>query len=142
MKRKGIIFGSFDVWHAGYALMVEDAKKYCDYLIVGLQTDNPTKNIITPLHERFLILKSIKHIDEVAIYTTEEELANLLDFYKPNCRLLGSDYEDRDKFNNISARFKSGEIIFLNRDHGYSTTKFKERIVNESAQYSKQINYG
>lgn len=128
--KKGILFGSFDVWHAGYALMVEDSKKYCDYLIVGLQCDNPIKKISTPLHERFLILKSIKQIDEIAVYNTDQEINNLLKFYRPDYRFLGDDYAmNTDK---IVGYELSGEIIYFNRDHGYSTTKFKERIINDN----------
>lgn len=136
--KKGILFGTFDVWHAGYAMMVEDAKRHCDYLIVGLQTHQSsnskikkyTRNVSSPIHERFLVLKSIRHIDEIAIYTTEPELENLLDFYKPDCRFLGDDYRDVSK-SQITGYSKSGEIIFIKRDHGISATKFKERIADD-----------
>jgi glycerol-3-phosphate cytidylyltransferase len=136
--KKGILFGTFDVWHAGYAMMVEEAKRHCDYLIVGLQTEHSreskmkkyTRNVSSPVNERFLVLKSIHHIDEVAIYTTEDELENLLDFYKPDCRFLGDDYKDVAK-SQITGYFKSGEVIFIKRDHGISTTKFKERIADD-----------
>ena len=82
--KKGILFGSFDVWHAGYAIMIDEAKRVCDYLIVGLQERNEEKDIVHSLHERFLVLRSIRGVDEIAIYSSEEELVNLLQFYKPD----------------------------------------------------------
>jgi glycerol-3-phosphate cytidylyltransferase len=48
----GITFSSFDLLHAGHIKMLEEAKRQCDYLIVGLQTDptidRPEKNKPTP----------------------------------------------------------------------------------------------
>ena len=38
-KIVGITFGSFDLCHYGHALMFEECKEYCDYLIVGVQSD-------------------------------------------------------------------------------------------------------
>ena len=37
--KTGITFSSFDLLHAGHITMLEDAKRHCDYLICGLQTD-------------------------------------------------------------------------------------------------------
>ena len=44
-KIRGITFGSFDLCHYGHALMFEECKQYCDYLIVGVQSD-PTKSML------------------------------------------------------------------------------------------------
>jgi glycerol-3-phosphate cytidylyltransferase len=126
--KKGILFGTFDVWHPGYALMVNESKEYCDYLIVGLQAENSKKKLCNSIHERFMVLKSIADIDEIAIYSSEEELCNLLRYYRPDFRFLGTDYQDSDKFAEVRGKSISGEIIFLNRDHGYSTSQFKERL--------------
>ena len=67
--RVGITFSSFDLLHAGHVKMLEDAKKQCDYLIVGLQLDpsidrnnknKPSQSIV----ERYIQLKGSKFIDE------------------------------------------------------------------------------
>ncbi len=125
---KGILFGSFDIWHAGYSLMCQDAKEECDFLIVGLQAENKKKPIVNTIHERFLVLKSIRHIDEICIYSTEQELVNLLQFYKPNKRFLGSDYKCPIKMKQVTGIEYSGRIVYLNRNHGYSTTNIKQKI--------------
>ena len=81
--------------------MLEDAKKHCDYLIVGLHSnpklDRPNKNSpIQTLKERKIQLKAVKYIDEILIYDTESDLYKILEKIKPDLRILGSDYKNRE----------------------------------------------
>ena len=67
----GFIASSFDIYHPGYALMLKECKDNCDYLVAALhdnpKSENKDKNSpVMSLHERFLVLKSIRYIDEVA----------------------------------------------------------------------------
>jgi len=73
IMRVGITFSSFDLLHAGHVKMLEEAKRQCDYLIVGLQLDpsidrpeknGPSQSII----ERYIQLKGSKHVDEIVPY--------------------------------------------------------------------------
>ena len=89
--------GNFDLLHPGYIITFEEAKKHCDKFIVFLQRDPSATRFskykpVIPLYDRYKALKSIKYIDEVYIYQTEEELRNLIDFFKPDIRILGEDY--------------------------------------------------
>ena len=66
----GFTCGSFDLLHAGHILMLEEAKRQCDHLIVGLQSDpsidRPDKNKpIQSVEERKIVLRGIKWVDEV-----------------------------------------------------------------------------
>ena len=66
----GITFSTFDLLHAGHIKMLEEAKRQCDYLIVGLQLDpsfdRPDKNAPSQsIIERYIQLKGCKHIDEI-----------------------------------------------------------------------------
>ena len=85
----GFTCSTFDLLHAGHILMLEEAKSVCDHLICGLQTDPTidrpdTKNKpIQSIVERYVQLKAVKHVDEVLIYSTEQDLIDLL---------LGSSY--------------------------------------------------
>ena len=78
--KKGITFSSFDLIHPGHIIMLQDCKKVCDYLIVGVQSDPTidrpdTKNKpVQSLKERQIQLEAIKYIDEIVIYNTENEL--------------------------------------------------------------------
>ena len=75
MERKKIrVFtsGSFDLFHIGHLNLIKNAKRRCDYLIVGVNTDElvesyKNKRPIVPLEERAEIVRSIKYVDEVII---------------------------------------------------------------------------
>ena len=79
----GITFGSFDLCHYGHALMFEECKEYCDYLIVGVQSDpsidRPEKNKPIQSHEeRIGIISALKIVDKVIAYDTEADLIEVL----------------------------------------------------------------
>ena len=127
----GIIAGNFDVIHPGYIHMFNECKKYCNYLIVLLHEDptneRPEKlKPILSVEERLLILYSLKQVNLVMTYKTEAELYDILDEMHPDVRFLGDDY--------IGKPFTGDDldisIHYLNRDHGWSTTKYKQLIAN------------
>ena len=67
--KTGITFSAFDLFHAGHVKMLEEAKRHCDYLIVGLQTDltldRPEKNRLAQTVVEWCIqLKASKSMDE------------------------------------------------------------------------------
>lgn len=143
-KKIGVLAGCFDIIHPGYIYMFEEAKYNCDKLIVLLQTDptidRPEKNKpILSLNERIKILESIKYIDEIVIYRTEKELYELLKKIKPDVRFLGDDYIGKE----INGGDLNIKIIYINRKHGWSSTKFKqlifEQLYNKNKNYMKEI---
>ena len=130
----GFTCSCFDLLHAGHILMLEDAKKQCGKLIVGLQSDptidRPEKNKpIQSLEERKIQLEAVKYVDEIFIYDTEEDLYKKILDIKPDVRILGSDYNIPDK------RFTGDdldiEIYFHERKHNYSSTNLRGKIVSE-----------
>ena len=133
-KIVGFTCSCFDLLHAGHILMLEDSKKQCDYLIVGLQSDPTidrpdTKNKpVQSLKERQIQLEAIKYIDEIVIYNTENELYDLLKEINPDIRILGSDYKNKS----FTGDDLSIKIYYHNRNHKFSTTNLRERIVNSN----------
>ena len=78
----GITCSTFDLLHAGHIIMLEECKKYCDYLICALQVDpsidRPEKNKpIQSLVERYIQLNAVQYVDKIIPYTTEEELITI-----------------------------------------------------------------
>ena len=129
----GFTCGSFDLIHPGHIVMFEDAKHQCGYLIVGLQTD-PTidrpdikHKPIQSLEERRIQLEAVKYIDEIFTYDTEEELYKKLLDINPDVRILGSDYIGKS-FTGDDLDIK---IYYHDRNHNYSTTNLREKIVSE-----------
>ena len=129
---KGIIAGSFDLIHPGYIKMFEDAKKNaCNYLIIALQTDptveRPNKcKPVQSADDREYILRSIRYIDEVVRYTTELELLKILETYDYDIRVIGSDYSKKSGFTGSNI---NKQIYFHKRDHNYSLTGLKKKII-------------
>lgn len=127
----GIIAGNFDVIHPGYIKMFKECKSYCKQFIVLLHTDpsierpEKLKPILTK-EERTEILTSIKFINGIAYYTYEKELVDLIKRLSPNIRFLGDDYRGKT----YTGFELDIPIHYLNRDHGWSTTKFKKLIAD------------
>ena len=133
MAKIGFTCGSFDLLHAGHIMMLKDAKKQCDKLIVGLQTDPTidrpkTKNKPTQtLKERKIQLEAVKYIDEIIIYETENELRKLIFDLDPDIRIIGTDWKSKP-FTGYSLHIP---IYWHERRHDYSTTNLRIRIKSE-----------
>ncbi len=130
--KKGFACGVFDLYHPGHVLMLKECREQCDHLTVAINTAdafdydiNPGKRApIFTADEREMILSSVKYVDSVCFYSTEEELTKIMSDGTFDVRFLGDDYRGKP----ITAPDAIGEIYYTNRDHGFSTTKFFERI--------------
>jgi glycerol-3-phosphate cytidylyltransferase len=126
----GFTCSTFDLFHAGHIMMLKEAKKQCDYLIVGLQTD-PTidrswKNKpIQSVFERFVQLQACRYVDEIIPYATEKELLDILLSYPIDVRIVGEEYRDK-KFTGFDLPMN---IYFNSRQHSFSTTELRQRVV-------------
>ncbi len=125
---KGVLAGAFDLIHPGYVRMFKDAKSKCKHLTILLHKDpSIERKKLKPIHsveERKEILESIRWIDEIICYDTEDDLEKILSEGNYMVRFLGNDYVEKD----FTGRHLTIPIVFFNRDHGYSTTSLKEKI--------------
>ena len=130
MKYKtGIIAGSFDLIHPGYIRMFKESKEHCEHLIVALQgdptIDRPYKcKPVQNWGERKEILESIRYVNEILRYSTENELYQILKTVDYQVRILGSDYLGKD----YTGSDLQKPTFFCSRDHEYSTTSLKRKI--------------
>ena len=131
--RKGIIAGNFDVIHPGYVRFFKDAKENgCDWLIVALHVDptieRPSKaKPILSAEERTEILLSLSDVDEVMYYNLESELVDLLASVQGHVRVIGSDYEGKQ----FTGKELASDIYYHDRNHNWSTTRFKTEIARQ-----------
>jgi glycerol-3-phosphate cytidylyltransferase len=130
----GFTCSTFDLLHAGHITMLEEAKRHCDYLIVGLQTD-PTidrpdsKNPpVQSIVERQIQLSAVKYVDEIVIYTTEQDLLDLLLTLPIDTRILGDEYKHKDFTGKDICKQRNIKLIYNGRDHSFSSTSLRKRV--------------
>ena len=131
LMKKGFIAGNFDLLHPGYIKLFKECKVHCDHFTVLLHTDpsieRPQKfKPILSVEERIEQLESNRYIDAIQVYTYEKDLEELIAKNDFQLRFLGTDYRGKsytgDQFDI--------PVHYLSRDHGWSTTKLKEMIIN------------
>lgn len=132
----GITFSAFDLLHAGHIKMLEDAKRQCDYLICGLQTDptidRPEKNQpIQTVVERYIQLKACSFVDEVVPYATEKDLEDILRSFKIDVRILGDEYKDKNFTGRTYCEEKEIELYYNSRDHRFSSSGLRKTVAEK-----------
>ena len=130
--KKGITFSTFDLFHTGHVLMLQEAKSQCDWLIACLQTDptidRPNKNKpVQTLFERFIQVRACKYVDELLVYTTENELIQILKAIDYDIRIIGEEYSDKAF---TGKNLSEGKLYFNKRQHSFSTTELRDRIID------------
>jgi glycerol-3-phosphate cytidylyltransferase len=129
--KKGFVAGSFDIIHPGYVRMFKEAKEVCETLIVALQ-DDPTIDRphkckpVQTWEEREEILSSLKFIDKIVRYSTENELFSLLCTIDYDVRILGADYCGKSFNGDVLGK----PVHFCKREHAYSLTALKQKIAD------------
>jgi D-beta-D-heptose 7-phosphate kinase/D-beta-D-heptose 1-phosphate adenosyltransferase len=119
--------GCFDILHHGHFRMIEYASSL-GFLRIGIDSDYRIKEMKgkdRPFHnqnERFYNLKSIKGVDGVHMFNTNNELIELIKLYKPDIFVIGSDYKDKPIIGSEYVK----EIRYFDRIETFSTTKILE----------------
>lgn len=130
----GIVFSSFDLFHAGHVAMLAEAKNHCDYLIAALQTDPTidrpdTKNPpIQSIVERQIQVSTNRNVDEVVVYQTEKDLEDLLLILPVDVRILGVEYADKEFTGKEICKTRGIEIVYNGRDHSFSSSSLRKRV--------------
>jgi glycerol-3-phosphate cytidylyltransferase len=132
----GITFSAFDLLHAGHIKMLEDAKRQCDFLICGLQTDptidRPEKNKpVQTVVERYIQLKGCKFVDEIVPYATEQDLEDVLRAFKIDVRIVGEEYQEKNFTGRTYCEEKGIALYFNKREHRFSSSMLRKEIANK-----------
>ena len=133
MKKTGVIAGNFDVIHPGYIHLFNECKEFCTELIILLHEDpsieRPEKlKPILNLDERKMILSSLTQVHQIIPYKLEVDLYQLLSNLDIDIRFLGDDYKSKP----FTGDDLNIPIHFLDRSHGWSTTRFKNKIAKST----------
>ncbi|MCQ2814957.1 MAG: FAD synthase [Bacilli bacterium] len=132
MKKKykiGYTTGVFDMFHIGHLNLLKQAKKMCDYLIVGVSTDENVMNYkgktpIITFKDRAEIVKSIKYVDEVVPQQNMDKF-QMWEKLKFDVLFHGDDWKNSDMYNDLIDKFKSVnvDVVFLKHTDGISSTE-------------------
>ena len=130
----GYTTGVFDMFHIGHLNILRRAKEKCDFLIVGVSTDelvqhDKNKTPIIPFVERCAIVEAIKYVDQVVPQPNKNKL-EAWDKYHFNKMFVGSDWKGSEAWNLFESQFAplGVEIVYLDHTDGISSTILREKI--------------
>lgn len=125
--------GCFDCLHLGHLKLILHAASLGTNLHIGLDSDTrirARKGVARPVQNqdtRLTLLKSLKMVDDVTVYSTDLELDKMIQNYNPHVIVLGEEYKDKEIIGAAHAK----EIVFFPFVDGYSTSEIIKRIRNE-----------
>tara|TARA_Y100000766_G_C18892409_1_gene599226 strand:+ start:170 stop:640 length:471 start_codon:yes stop_codon:yes gene_type:complete len=133
--RIGITCSTFDLLHAGHVVMLEEAKRHCDYLVAALQVDptvdRPKKNKpIQSVVERQIQLSAVRFVDEIICYNTEKELEDIFLTLPLDVRIIGDEYKGKEFTGKRICYQRKINIVYNKRDHSFSSTDLRKRTKN------------
>lgn len=137
----GYTTGVFDLFHVGHLNILRRAKEQCDYLIVGVSTDELVesykhKRPVICYEERAAIVEAIRYVDKVVPQRNRDKLAawEELKFHK---MFVGDDWKGSELFSKVEAQLKErgAEVVYFPYTKGTSSTKLTATLdkINEKA---------
>ena len=130
----GYTTGVYDMFHLGHLNILKRAKEQCDYLIVGVSTDelvqhDKNKTPIIPFEERCAIVEAIRYVDKVVPQTDKNKFA-AWEKYHFNKMFVGSDWKGSPQWNRYEKQFApvGVEIIYLDHTDGISSTILRDKL--------------
>ena len=130
----GYTTGVFDMFHIGHLNILKRAKEQCEYLIVGVSTDEVVQNYkhktpIIPFDQRIAIVESIKFVDKVVPQTTMDKIEAWKNI-KFNVMFHGSDWQNSELYDKYQKDFaKIGvDVVFLPHTEGISSTDIAKKL--------------
>lgn len=133
----GYTTGVYDMFHIGHLNVIRRAKEQCDFLIVGVSTDelvehDKNKTPIIPFAERCAIVEAIKYVDKVVPQVDKNKFA-AWEKHHFNKMFVGSDWKDTPQWNEFEKQFApvGVEIVYLDHTDGISSTILRDRMNEE-----------
>lgn len=130
----GYTTGVFDMFHIGHLNILKRAKEQCDYLIVGVSTDelvyhDKNKHPVIPFNERISIVEAIKYVDKVVPQENKNKFSAWKK-YKFNKMFVGSDWQGTPQWAEFERQFApvGVQIIYIQHTDGISSTILRKKI--------------
>lgn len=139
----GYTTGVFDMFHIGHLNILKRSKEQCDYLIVGVSTDEVVKSYknktpIIPFEERIAIVRELKCVD-LAVPQTSMNKMEAWEKYHFDALFHGSDWKGSNMYNKLIEEFSAVgvDVVFLPHTENVSSTLLSEvlhKLYRESEQ--------
>ena len=133
----GYTTGVFDMFHIGHLNILKRAKEQCDYLIVGVSTDELVesykhKTPIIPFEERMAIVEAIKYVDQAVVQESMDKFAAWEQLHF-NAIFHGDDWKGSSMYDEIEKKLASVgvDMVFLPHTDGTSSTLLSEKLTRE-----------
>lgn len=139
----GYTTGVFDMFHIGHLNILRNAKKQCDYLIVGVSTDQLVETYknhrpIISFEERKEIVEAIRYVDKVVPQTSLSKMQawNELHF---DVLFHGDDWKNTPMYKEIESELAAVNcrVVFVPHTEGVSSTKLRARLEDRIEKSSK-----
>lgn len=124
------INGTFDVVHLGHIKMLKHGAELGDFLIVGIDSDRRVSELkgetrpINKLVSRITLLESIRYVDRVLSFDSDEELETLIKTIRPEIMVIGEEYKTK----RIIGKEFVKEIIYFPFLDGFSSTNIINKL--------------
>lgn len=129
----GYTTGVFDMFHIGHLNILRRSKEQCDFLIVGVSTDELVESEkhkipIIPFENRCKIVEAIKYVDKV-VPQVDKNKFEAWEKYKFDKMFVGSDWQGTDAWNRFEEQFKplGVEIVYLSYTDGISSSILRKK---------------
>lgn len=130
----GYTTGVYDMFHIGHLNIIRRAKEMCEFLIVGVTTDElclrrKGKLPIICEEDRKQIVESIRYVDRVVMQSDMDKCKAVKE-YNVDVVFVGSDWKNTEAWNNYEKEFSSlgCSVVYLNHTDGISSTILRERL--------------
>lgn len=144
----GYTTGVYDMFHIGHLNILRKAKEQCDYLIVGVSTDElvqreKNKTPVIPFTERVEIVGAIKYVDKVVPQVDKDKLNAWHEFHFHKM-FVGSDWQGTPQWKKYEEQFSplGVEIVYLPHTDGISSTELTSFIKNTLEEHPETIGGG
>jgi len=132
----GYTTGVYDMFHIGHLNVIQRAKAQCDYLIVGVSTDELVRNEknktpVISYEERATIVAALKYVDEV-VPQPDKNKKDAWKKYHFDKMFVGSDWQGTPQWKKFEEEFAplGVEIVYLPHTDGVSSTQLTDFIKN------------
>ncbi|MDR3294478.1 MAG: adenylyltransferase/cytidyltransferase family protein [Clostridiales Family XIII bacterium] len=124
----GYTTGVYDMFHIGHLNVIRAAKERCDYLIVGVSTDElvlheKSKTPVIPYDERAAIIEALRFVDRVVPQKDKDKFGAWRE-YGFHRMFVGSDWQGTPQWQQFEEQFAplGVEIVYLPHTDGISST--------------------